>query len=93
MLFKKLLSTKSYYFFTGKYLKFLSITTIILFIIGLYWSLVIAPEDYQQGSTVRIMYVHVPAAWISLMTFFIMTVYSIVAIVFKIPSPADWNHT
>ena len=54
-------------------------------IIGLTIVFFISPDDYQQGSTVKIMYVHVPAAWISLMTFFIMTIYSILALAFKIP--------
>ena len=44
-----------------------------------------SPEDYQQGSTVRIMYVHVPSAWLSMLIFFIMTIYSIIALAFKIP--------
>lgn len=38
----------------------------ILFAIGLPWALIISPPDYQQGETVRIMYVHVPAAWLSM---------------------------
>lgn len=38
----------------------------ILFAIGLPWALIISPPDYQQGDTVRIMYVHVPSAWLSM---------------------------
>ena len=53
--------------------------------IGLFFALYLSPEDYQQGSTVRIMYIHVPSAWLSMLIFFIMTVYSIVALAFKIP--------
>ena len=51
--------------------------------IGLTIIFFFSPDDYQQGSTVKIMYVHVPAAWIALMTFFIMTIYSILALAFK----------
>jgi len=65
-----------------KPLIFLSISTLI---IGLIFALLISPNDYQQGSTVRIMYIHVPAAWLALLTFFIMTVYSILGLAFKIP--------
>ena len=36
--------------------------------IGLYWGIFIAPEDYQQGSSVWIMYIHVPSAWLAMMT-------------------------
>ena len=38
--------------------------TVVLMIVGLYLSLFASPADYQQGDTVRIMYIHVPAAWI-----------------------------
>ncbi|MBS0384572.1 MAG: hypothetical protein JSS00_04400, partial [Proteobacteria bacterium] len=38
----------------------------VLFAVGAPWALVFSPADYQQGETVRIMYVHVPAAWWSL---------------------------
>ena len=54
-------------------------------IIGLTIIFFFSPDDYQQGSTVKIMYVHVPAAWIALMTFAIMTIYSILALAFKMP--------
>lgn len=53
--------------------------------IGLTIIFFFSPDDYQQGSTVKIMYVHVPAAWIALMTFAIMTIYSILALAFKMP--------
>ena len=43
--------------------------TAILLAAGLYLSLVAAPQDYQQGETVRIMFVHVPAAWMSLFAY------------------------
>lgn len=63
----------------------LLILAISTFIIGLMIVFFFSPDDYQQGSTVKIMYVHVPAAWIALITFFVMTVYSIIALAFKIP--------
>ena len=59
--------------------------SLISLFIGLIFSLLLSPNDYQQGSSVRIMYVHVPAAWLSLLTFFIMTVYSIIGLTFKMP--------
>ena len=52
---------------------------------GLIFAFYLSPNDYQQGSTVRIMYIHVPSAWLALLTFFIMTIYSIVGLTFKIP--------
>ena len=66
-------------------LKPLFIISIILLILGLLFSFYLSPDDYQQGSTVRIMYVHVPSAWLALLTYVIMTLYSIVGLAFKIP--------
>ena len=61
------------------------IISIILFAVGLLFSFYLSPDDYQQGSTVRIMYVHVPSAWLALLTYAIMTLYSILALAFRIP--------
>jgi len=58
---------------------------VILTIVGLYFSLVVAPPDYQQGEAYRIMFVHVPAAWMAMMVYAIMTVASIVAIIWRHP--------
>jgi heme exporter protein C len=59
--------------------------TAILFAVGLYMSLIVAPQDYQQGETVRIMFVHVPAAWMSLLAYVDMAVASAIAIIFRHP--------
>ena len=61
------------------------ILSIVLFALGLLFALYLSPNDYQQGSTVRIMYVHVPSAWLSLLTYAIMSLYSIAALAFRIP--------
>jgi heme exporter protein C len=52
---------------------------------GLYLALVVAPADYQQGEAYRIMYVHVPAAWMALMIYAMMAAASVVALVWKHP--------
>jgi len=52
---------------------------------GLYAALVVAPPDYQQGETVRIMYVHVPAAWMALGIYVFVAVASGVALVSRHP--------
>ena len=59
--------------------------TIILFAIGLYGALVTAPPDYQQGETVRIMFVHVPAAWLAMLVYSVMALASAMAIIFRHP--------
>tara|TARA_B100000575_G_scaffold20901_1_gene14389 strand:- start:1262 stop:1960 length:699 start_codon:yes stop_codon:yes gene_type:complete len=66
-------------------LKPLFAISIILLMFGLVFSFYLSPNDYQQGSTVRIMYVHVPSAWLALLTYAIMTVYSIAGLAFRIP--------
>lgn len=59
--------------------------TIMLFAIGLYGALVTAPPDYQQGETARIMYVHVPAAWIAMFCYALMALASALAIIYRHP--------
>ena len=59
--------------------------TVVLLIPGLYLALFASPEDYQQGDTVRIMYVHVPAAWMALFVYAGMAVSSAVGLVWKHP--------
>ena len=50
---------------TSKAPKYVLILFMIVFSIGLVEALILSPEDYKQSHSVRIMYVHVPAAWIS----------------------------
>jgi heme exporter protein C len=59
------------------------ILALALFAVGLPWGLVFSPADYQQGETVRIMYVHVPAAWWSMGIYAFMAVASFVGIVWR----------
>tara|TARA_A100001011_G_scaffold400637_1_gene517044 strand:- start:12816 stop:13457 length:642 start_codon:yes stop_codon:yes gene_type:complete len=61
------------------------ILSVIFLVLGLVFAIYLSPDDYQQGSTVRIMYVHVPCAWLALMTYFIMTAYSVLALAFRFP--------
>ena len=65
-------------------LKPLSLLSLILLLVGLIL-IYFSPDDYQQGSTVKIMYIHVPSAWLSLLTYFLMTIYSIVGLAFRMP--------
>jgi heme exporter protein C len=59
--------------------------TAVLMALGLYLALIRAPQDYQQGETVRIMFVHVPAAWMALMVYSFMALAHGTAIVFRHP--------
>ncbi len=53
--------------------------------IALYQALVVAPPDYQQGEAVRIMYVHVPAAWMATFTYALLAIASAVGLVWRHP--------
>ena len=57
---------------------------IIVLSVGLTEALILSPEDYKQSHSVRIMYVHVPAAWITLGIFSAITLLSIIGYIFKI---------
>ena len=56
---------------------------ITVLLIGLFEALVLSPEDYKQSDSVRIMYVHVPSAWISLAIFSLISILSFVILIFK----------
>ena len=72
------------FFITSRAPKYVLLLFIIVFIIGLNEALILSPEDYKQGESVRIMYVHVPSAWISLGIFSVITFLSVIGYIFKI---------
>lgn len=59
--------------------------TIATFAVGLYLALLASPPDYQQGETVRIMYVHVPAAWMALFCYVAMAIAAAMGLILKHP--------
>lgn len=67
-----------------RWVQVLAVLALGLLAVGSIWSLGFAPADYQQGETYRILYVHVPAAWMSLMIYGVMSVAAIVYWVWKI---------
>jgi len=69
---------------TSKAPKYVLMLFVIILSIGLTEALILSPEDYKQSHSVRIMYVHVPAAWICLGIFSSITLLSIVGYIFKI---------
>ncbi len=72
------------YSITSRAPRYVLLIFIIILSIGLTEALILSPEDYKQSHSVRIMYVHVPAAWISLGIFSAITFLSIVGYIFKI---------
>ena len=80
----QLLEPNRIFSITSKAPKYVLLLFILVVSIGLTEALILSPEDYKQSHSVRIMYVHVPAAWISLGIFSTMTILSIVSYIFKI---------
>ena len=69
---------------TARLLPWLAAATIILLAIGLYQSAT-APDDYQQGATVKIMFIHVPNAWLSMFVWGVMSIASLGTLVWRHP--------
>ncbi len=59
--------------------------TLVLLAVGVVLALFVAPPDYQQGESVRIMYVHVPAAWMALFCYVIMAAASGAGLIWRVP--------
>ena len=79
----KLFEPNKIFKITSKAPKYVLFLFIVVLTVGLVEALVISPEDYKQSDSVRIMYVHVPAAWISLGIFSSITLLSICGFVFR----------
>ena len=80
----KYLEPNKIFSITSKAPKYVLSLFIIVLSIGLSEALIFSPQDYKQGDAVRIMYVHVPAAWISLGIFSLITFLSIFGYIFKV---------
>jgi heme exporter protein C len=63
----------------------LTAATLILFGVGLYLSFFVAPPDYQQGETVRIMFIHVPAAWLAMFGYMLIAVAALGTLIWRHP--------
>lgn len=70
---------------SGRILPWLSGLTAIAFATGLYLAFFVAPDDYQQGATVKIMFLHVPAAWLAMMCYAVMAMASLGTLIWKHP--------
>ena len=69
---------------TSRAPKYVLFLFVIILTVGLIEALILSPEDYKQSHSVRIMYVHVPAAWICLGIFSMITFLSVIGYIFKI---------
>jgi len=71
--------------FAARALPWLTAATLFAFAIGLEQALFVAPDDYQQGATVKIMFLHVPCAWLSMFCWGMMTIASLGTLVWRHP--------
>lgn len=84
LFFHKMASPKHFYRISGLFIPWLGTVTLILLVSGLYYGLFVAPPDYQQGQSYRIMFVHVPSAWMSLFVYTFMAVLSAIYLIWNI---------
>ncbi|HAN33275.1 MAG TPA: heme ABC transporter permease [Gammaproteobacteria bacterium] len=77
-------SPQNFYRISKKLIPWFLYPFIALTLVGLYWALIKSPPDYQQGESVRIMYVHVPAAWMSLFIYVVMAVAGAIGLIWQI---------
>ncbi len=82
--FHRLASPKHFYRVAERLNPWLGSATLVVLIVGLYWGLVIAPPDYEQGDSYRIIFVHVPAAWMSLFVYAVMAGAGAVTLVWRL---------
>jgi heme exporter protein C len=76
-------SPVTFYPFAGKLIPWFSILSALLFGVGLYISFFVAPTDFQQGEAYRIIFIHVPAAWMSLFIYIVMAAYCAIGLAFN----------
>jgi heme exporter protein C len=81
--FHKMASPPWFYRISGKLVPWVGAACALLLLYGLYGGLVLAPADYQQGDSFRIIYIHVPAAWMSLFIYVLMAVCGVITLVWR----------
>ncbi|HEX4871367.1 MAG TPA: heme ABC transporter permease CcmC [Nevskiaceae bacterium] len=82
--FHRLASPPWFYDFAGRLLPWLGLASLLLIGYGTVGGLLLAPPDYQQGEAFRIIYVHVPAAWLSLQVYLVMALAAAIALIWRI---------
>ncbi len=81
--FHKMASPRFFYRLSEILIPWVAACAAIIIVWGLYLGLIVAPADYQQGESYRIIYVHVPAAWMSMFVYVIMAVCSAIFLIWK----------
>jgi heme exporter protein C len=79
----KYTSPASFYPLAGKMIPWFAIMTTLLLVGGLYIGFFVAPTDFQQGEAYRIIYIHVPAAWMAMFLYALMAIYAGLGLAFN----------
>ncbi|RDH86317.1 MAG: heme ABC transporter permease [endosymbiont of Escarpia spicata] len=82
--FHQMGSPRYFYNVAGKMIPWFAISFLLTLIAGIYYGLFVAPPDYQQGESYRIMYIHVPAAWMSMFIYMVMAAAGLISLVWRI---------
>ncbi len=77
-------SPKYFYGMAGKLVPWFAVPAVLLAVYGLYLGLFVAPPDYQQGESYRIIYIHVPSAWMSMFIYVVMAVSAAIGMIWQI---------
>jgi len=77
-------SPKNFYALAGKLIPWFWVLAIGLIGVGLYMSFFVAPTDYKQGESYRIIFIHVPAAWMSMFIYLLMAAYASIGLAWKV---------
>jgi len=85
--FHRLGSPRWFYEKTTPWLPWLAVISAALIITGIVWGLAFAPADYKQGNSYRIIYIHVPAAFLALAGYYIMAISGAVGLIWKMKLP------
>ncbi|WP_006787045.1 heme ABC transporter permease [Thiorhodospira sibirica] len=80
----KFASPARFYDLTGRLVWGFGILAAVLFVVGLYMGFVLAPPDYQQGNSYRIIFIHVPSAWMAMFLYVVMAIYAAVGLIWRI---------
>ena len=81
--FHKLGSPKWFYDISGRWLPWFAAASVLLLAVGSVWGLFFAPQDYQQGNSFRIIYIHVPAAFVAQSCYIMLAVAGVVSLVWR----------
>jgi heme exporter protein C len=82
--FHKMASPRYFYNLAGRLIPWLGAACLLFMLAGLYYGLIEAPPDYQQGDSYRIMFIHVPAAWMSMFVYVVMAGAGLIGLVWHI---------